>query len=153
MSSASDLFVLLPHTWRPLGVRLAVVFFGALLAIVFVTAWVGFSQETRDTYTPFQLTTLTLVVLGGAGVGYALARGRVVATEEGVLVVNGFRRHEVAWREIESVRLPSGAPWARMRLVDGRQVSLTAIQGSDGGRATRAVAQLAALVDARGAHS
>lgn len=153
MSSQSDLFVLLPHTWRPLGVRLAVVFFGVLLAIVFVMAWVGFSQETRDSYTPFQLTTLGLLVLGGAGVGYGIARARVVATEKGVVVVNGFRRHEAAWPEVQSIRLPSGAPWARMRLVDGRQISLTALQGSDGPRATRAVAQLAALVDARGANS
>lgn len=151
--SSSDLFVPLPHTWRPLGVRLAVVFFGLLLAIVFLTAWFGFSQETRDTYTPFQLITLGLMILGGAFVGFGVARARVDATAQGVVVVNGFRRHEAAWREIEAVRLPSGAPWARMRLTDGRQLSLTAIQGSDGPRATRAVAQLAALVDARGAHS
>lgn len=151
--SSADLFVLLPHTWRPLGVRLAVVFFGVLLAVVFLAAWFGFSQETRDSYTPFQLATLALMILGGAGVGYGVARARVVATDQGIVVVNGFRRHEAAWREVQSIRLPSGAPWARMRLVDGRQVSLTAIQGSDGPRATRAVAQLAALVEARGAHS
>lgn len=147
--SSPDLFVPLPHTWRPLGVRLAVVFFGVLLAVVFVMAWVGFSPETRATYTPFQIVTLGLLVVGGAGVGYGVARARVVASETGVVVVNGFRRHEVPWGDVDSVRLPAGAPWARMRLVDGRQVSLTAIQGSDGARARRAAAELAALVEAR----
>lgn len=139
----------LPQTWRPLGVRLAVVFFGALLAIVFLAAWFGFSQETRDTYTPFQLSTLAVMIFGGAGVGYGVARARVDATDEGLVVVNGFRRHEVAWRDVETIWLPSGAPWARMRLTDGRTLSLTALQGSDGPRATRAVAELNALLEQR----
>lgn len=139
----------LPRTWRPLGVRLAVVFFGVMLAVVFLAAWFGFSQETRDTYTPFQLGTLVVMVLGGAAVGFGVARARVDATDEGVVVVNGFRRHEVSWREIEWIRLPSGAPWARMRLTDGTTVSLTALQGSDGARATGGVAELQTLLEER----
>lgn len=139
--------VALPHTWRPLGVRLAVVFFGVMLAVVFLAAWFLFDQEVRDTYTPFQLGTLAVMVLGGAAVGYGVARARIDATEQGLVVVNGFRRHEVAWEQAQTIRLPSGAPWARLRLVDGTVHSVTALQGSDGARATRGVAEVQALID------
>ncbi|WP_239021825.1 PH domain-containing protein [Nocardioides jishulii] len=139
--------VALPHTWRPLGVRLAVIFFGVMLAVVFLAAWFLFDQEVRDTYTPFQLGTLAVMVLGGAAVGYGVARARIDATEQGLVVVNGFRRHEVAWEQAQTIRLPSGAPWARLRLVDGTVYSVTALQGSDGARATRGVAEVQALID------
>ncbi|WP_158630632.1 PH domain-containing protein [Nocardioides daphniae] len=105
----------LPHTWRPLGVRLAVVFFGAVLAVVFLFAWFAFDQEVRDTYTPFQLGTLTFMIIGGAAVGYGVARARIDATAQGLVIVNGFRRYEVPWEQAEVIRLPSGAPWARLR--------------------------------------
>lgn len=139
----------LPQTWRPLGVRLAVIFFGVLLAVVFLAAWFGFSQEIRDTYTALQLATLALLILGGGAVGLGVARARVDATEQGVVVVNGFRRHEASWSEIEAIWLSQGAPWARMRLSDGRRISLTALQGSDGPRATRGVAALTSLLEER----
>ena len=69
----------LPHTWRPLGVRMAVIFFGVLLVLVCAFAWLGFSQDVRDRFTLFQRgTVLFLGALFGA-VGWALARSRVVA--------------------------------------------------------------------------
>lgn len=148
-SDAGAAAVALPKIWRPMGVRLAVVFFGAMLAVVFVMAWLGFDQQTRDTYTPFQIGTLGVMVLGGAGVGYAVARSSIRATDAGLVVVNGFRKHSVGWDEVASIRLPSGAPWARLRLKDGRVLSVTALQGSDGRRATVAVEQLQALIAAR----
>ncbi|MFC6697660.1 PH domain-containing protein [Nocardioides daphniae] len=137
----------LPHTWRPLGVRLAVVFFGAVLAVVFLFAWFAFDQEVRDTYTPFQLGTLTFMIIGGAAVGYGVARARIDATAQGLVIVNGFRRYEVPWEQAEVIRLPSGAPWARLRLTDGTVHSVTALQGSDGARATRGVAEIQGLIE------
>ena len=138
----------LPRTWRPLGVRLAVVFFGTLLAVVFVAAWAGFDQQTRDTYTVFQVGTLVVLILLGAAVGYGVARSSVTADDHGLVIVNGFRKHVVAWSEAEAIGLGSGAPWARLRLADGRVLSLTALQGSDGARAARAVDEIRALIEA-----
>ena len=37
----------LPHTWRPLGVRLAAVIFGGALLVVCAMAWIGFDDEIR----------------------------------------------------------------------------------------------------------
>ena len=42
----------LPHTWRPLGVRLAGAFFGGALLVVCVVAWFAFDAETRARFTP-----------------------------------------------------------------------------------------------------
>ena len=39
--------VTLPHTWRPLGVRLAASLFGGLLLVVCVFAWISFPAETQ----------------------------------------------------------------------------------------------------------
>ena len=54
--------VALPHTWRPLGVRMAGVLFGGLLLVVCAFAWFSFDAETRAKFTIFQRGTL--VVLG-----------------------------------------------------------------------------------------
>ena len=51
----------LPHTWRPLGVRLAVVFFGGLLAVVCVAGWVAVGPEVRGRVTPYQQATVVLL--------------------------------------------------------------------------------------------
>ena len=47
----------LPHTWRPLGVRLAMVFFGGLLLVVCVAAWIAIGPEVRGRVDLFQRVT------------------------------------------------------------------------------------------------
>ena len=44
----------LPHTWRPLGVRLAFGFFGGLLVVVCVAAWYAVGPEVRSRVTVYQ---------------------------------------------------------------------------------------------------
>ena len=139
----------LPHTWRPLGVRLAVVFFGVLLVAVCAAAWLGFSQDVRDRFTLFQRGTI--LALGGmyAAVGWGLARCRVVAETDRLVVVNGFRQHEWTWPEVIAVRMPRGAPWASLDLADGTSTPVMALQATDGERALRGVRQLRELLDHR----
>jgi hypothetical protein len=84
----------LPHTWRPLGVRMAGILFGGRLLVV----------------------------------------------------VNGYRRREYEWAEVLAVHLPPGAPWATLDLADGTSQPAMGIQGSDGARAHRAVAELRLLI-------
>lgn len=137
----------LPHTWRPFGARIAVIFFGAMLVLMCVFAWLGFDPEIRAKFTLFQRSTIVFIGLLYAVAGYALARSRVVASETGVVVVNGYKRRDYEWAEIISIHLPVGAPWATIDLADGSTTSLLAIQGSDGDRARSAVRTLRALID------
>lgn len=145
MPAASE--VELPHTWRPLGVRLAALFFGVLFLVVCTAAWFGFDESIRDRFTVFQRTTLLVLGLMLASVGHALVRSRVEAREEGLVVINGYRRREFEWAEVVAVRMPPGAPWATLDLNDGTTVAAMGIQGSDGDRARLAVRQLRVLLD------
>jgi hypothetical protein len=147
MPAASDDVVALPHTWRPLGVRLAVIVFGGMLVLICAFAWFGFDPSVRARFTFFQRSTLVFLGLLAASVGYALARSRVVADEAGLTVVNGYRRHVYAWAQVVAIRLPPGAPWASLDLADGTTMSVMAIQGSDGDRAQAAVRGVRALID------
>lgn len=139
--------VSLPHTWRPLGARVAVIFFGAMLVLICAFAWFGFDPEIRAKFTLFQRATIVFIGMLYVAAGYAIARSRVVASEAGLLVVNGYKRRELEWAEIVSIHLPAGAPWATVDLADGTTASLLAIQGSDGGRASGAVRALRVLIN------
>jgi hypothetical protein len=138
--------VSLPHTWRPLGVRLAGGGLGAALVIVCAAAWIGFPQEVRDSFTLFQRGTLIFLGLLAFSAWFALVRSRAVATEEGLTVINGYRRRELEWAEVVAIHLPAGAPWAMLDLADGTTCPVMAIQGSDGGRARVAVRQVRSLL-------
>ncbi|MGN6781845.1 MAG: PH domain-containing protein [Marmoricola sp.] len=141
----------LPRTWRPFGARLAGTLFGAMLVAVVVAVWIAFGADVRAQFTAFQRVTLVFLGLLAFGTWFALMRSRVTASEEGVTVVNGYRRRDYEWAQVLGVTLRRGAPWAAIDLSDGTTVSVLAIQGSDGGRATRAVRELRALVEAHAA--
>jgi hypothetical protein len=147
MPAASEPLVRLPHTWRPFGVRIAAVVFGGMLFAVCAFAWFAFDDETRAKFTIFQRGTLLFFGLLGFALFHALVRSRVVAEEQTLTVVNGYRKREYEWPEIVAVHLPPGAPWATLDLSDGSTASALAIQGSDGDRARRAVRQLRALAN------
>lgn len=139
----------LPRTWRPLGVRMAGIVFGGALLVVCVAAWFSFDADVRDRFTTFQRGTL--LVLGGLffAAGHALARSRVVAEVDRLVVVNGYRRRHYTWPEVIAVQLPPGAPWAVLDLADGTSQPAMGIQGSDGDRARAAVRELREII-ARG---
>lgn len=123
------------------------VFGGGLLAVI-VAAGILLGNEVNQ-FTVFQKATVVFFVLLGMACGWAIARCRVTASEEIVTVVNGYRRRDFEWSQVVDVSLRRGAPWAGMDLSDGTQISVVAIQGSDGPRADRAVRELRALIAAR----
>jgi hypothetical protein len=137
----------LPRTWRPLGVRVAGIVFGGLLVVVCAAAWFSFDAETRAKFTIFQRGTILFLALLVFAVGYAMARSRVVASADRLVVVNGYRRHDYEWAEVVAVHLPPGAPWAVLDLADGTSQPAMGIQGSDGGRARAAVSELRQLIN------
>ncbi len=145
--SEPSALVALPHTWRPMGVRVAAAVLGGGLLLVCALAWIGFDAETRARFTAFQRGTLVFFALLAFSLFYALVRSRVVAEESRLVVVNGYRRHEYEWAEVIAVHLPRGAPWVTLDLADGTTAAAMGIQGSDGDRARRAVRELRALVN------
>ncbi len=137
----------LPQTWRPLGVRIAVIGVGLMLAVVCAAAWFGFDQSVRDRFTGLQIATLFVMGAGLASCGWALARARVTATTDELVVVNGFRTRRLAWEEVIAIHLIEGAPWATLDLADGTTISAMAFQGSDGRSARDGVRTVRSLID------
>lgn len=139
----------LPHTWRPFGPRIAAPVFGLLLVGAFVWLWSTFDEQTRATVGLLQMLTVGAIVLTGLALLFAMARSRVTATETGLTVVNGYRRRDLAWSEIEQVRMPLGAPWPRLELGDDKDIPILGIHGSDGARGRQAVRELKAVAATR----
>jgi hypothetical protein len=136
----------LPHTWRPLGVRLAFSFFGGLLVVVCVAAWYAVGPDVRARVSIYQQITVFLIAGLAAAVAWGLMRCRITASEIGVEVVNGYRRYAYDWAEVLAVHLPTGAPFAILDLADGTSRQALAIQSADGDRARVAVRQLRMLL-------
>ncbi|HWJ09435.1 MAG TPA: PH domain-containing protein [Nocardioides sp.] len=141
----------LPHTWRPFGPRMAAAVFGVVLVGAFVWLWVNFDDGTRASVNVYERGTVIGLVLLGLALLNALARSRVVAREDGLTVVNGYRRRELSWAEVGRVRMPQGAPWPHLDLGDDERLSLMGIHASDGQRAAIAVRELRAVVAAHAA--
>ena len=151
MPAASEPVVPLPVTFRPLGVRVAAVAFGALLFGVGATMWLTFPDNVREAFTVFQRVTVLGMGLGALVIGHALGRCRVEAREDGLRVVNGYRSHRLQWAQVVAVRMLPGNPWVSLDLADGTTLSALGIQGSDGARAQRQVRVLRSLIDAHAA--
>jgi hypothetical protein len=139
----------LPHTWRPLGVRIAGSVAALLLLTLCVAAWIALGDDIRGRFTPFQKVTLVGLGVLGSAVWFALLRSRLTAAAHEVAVVNGFKRRDFEWAQIVAVRLRRGAPWAEMDLSDGTTIPVMAIQGSDGDRARSAVRDFRTLLAER----
>jgi hypothetical protein len=138
----------LPRTWRPLGALVAVLVFGTALVVLCAVVWYALDPSDRAQFTPFQRLTLVVLALLFFGCYHALVRSRVVATEAGVTVVNGYRTRRFEYPQIVRVSLGRGAPWGTLDLSDGTTVAMVGIQGSDGARARRAIQELRAAVAA-----
>ena len=138
----------MPHSWRPLGVRIAVWALGGLLIALVVAVWIGIGAEVRSQFTTFQRATLVFIGLLLFGCWNALVRSRVTASTEGLTVVNGYRMRTYEWSQVIGVSLRRGAPWGTLDLSDGTTVSLIGVQGSDGKRARRAIREIRATIAA-----
>lgn len=139
----------LPWSYRPLGVRVMFTFLAVVLLGVVGFVWLALPASVRATFTPLQTVTLLIMLAFALSVIYGFMRCRVLATESGVDLVNFFTSRHLQWAQILQVNLKRGAPWAVLDLDDGTTVIALALQGSDGQRAQRGVAELRALVESR----
>lgn len=110
-------------------------------------SWFAFGSQIRAKFTVFEKATLVFFGLLILVLVHALIRSRVEARADRLIVVNGYRRRDLAWEQVLAVHLPPGAPWVTLDLADGTAVAAMGIQSSDGGRARAAVRELRALVD------
>jgi hypothetical protein len=134
-------------------VRLALLFFGGLLAVVCVAGWIAVGADVRSRVTVYQRGTMVLIAAMAAAVAWGLVRCRVTARASGIEIVNGYRRHAYEWPEVLAVRMPRGAPFATLDLADGTNAMAMGIQSADGDRARVEVRELRELVERISAES
>lgn len=133
-------------TWRPTRARII----PYVLSVVVVAGMAALAVAMPSPWGLGDRIGFVVIGLIVAGVLHILARSRVTAGERGLTVVNGLRTHELEWAEVLGVSMGRGAPWPVLDLADGSTVPVMGIQGSDGERAQRALAELAALIRERG---
>jgi len=147
MPAASETPLELPRTWRPLGTRIAISVCGVMLLTLSAAAWFLLADDIRAAFSWYQRITIIAFVLAAGALGWAFVRCRVTATEEHLVVVNGYRHHEYEWAQVVAARMPQGAPWVTLDLADGTTRAALGIQASDGSRATAALRELRRLID------
>lgn len=147
MPAASDPAVTLPHTWRPVGVRIVGIAGGIFLFLGFAALWVLLPDQIQADFDAFQRGTAIVMGVGIGVLFWALTRSRITATADGLEVVNGLKTHRFAYAQVVAIRLTSGAPWAALDIADGSTCSVLALQAADGPRATRAVRDIRTLLD------
>lgn len=133
-------------TYRPGGAR--IVAYGVAVVMAVVTVAIAVALPDFVVWTPPQLVTLGVIGLLILAVLHGIGRSFVRVDEDGLTVLNGYRRHRLAWGDIQAIVMKRGAPWptALLRGADERSVILFAIQGSDGASARQAAAALAKRV-------
>jgi hypothetical protein len=136
----------LPHTYRPLGARIATAAAAGAIVFIVTVLWVALPGEVQDDFTTFQRITLVGFFVAVLVALNAIFRTRARADGRGLSVVNGYRRRDLEWSQIVRVSLTPNRPWALMDLDDGSTMSVMAIQSSDGDRAKRSARELAALI-------
>ncbi|MFD4292387.1 PH domain-containing protein [Rhodococcus sp. NPDC058505] len=80
-----------------------------------------------------------------AGLVLLLARPRLRANADGVLVRNAFGERKVDWDLVQGLSFPDGAAWARIELPDDEYIPVMAIQSNDREHAVSAVRSFRSL--------
>ena len=136
----------LPKVYRPLGARMVSAVCGIGLVGMLTFLWLMLPAHVRAEFGWAERFTLILVFVGIVSVLYGIFRTRVTASDRGICVRNGYRRHELYWAEVVSLSLTSHRPWALLDLDDGSTIAVMALQSADGPRATRSARELAAMI-------
>ncbi|WP_030144975.1 PH domain-containing protein [Spirillospora albida] len=136
----------LPTVWRPRTTRLV----AYATAGVIVLGMIVLAVVVAST---FKLTDRLLMVAFGlfiAWILHMLARCRVTADETGLTVVNAFATRRLEWPEVLDVTMSEGEPWPTLDLADGTSISAMGINATEKALAARQLAELEALLHAKG---
>jgi hypothetical protein len=133
------------RTFRPGGSR--IVAYAVALIMIVLTTIIGIALPSYVEFTPFELATLAAILIAILALLHGVGRSFVRASDEGIEVLNGYRRRWVPWTEIKGFAMNDGAPWPTMVYGDDERVILFAIQRSDGPYARDAMAYLRGRVE------
>ena len=125
------------RTFRPGGSR--IVAYGVAVIMIVLTVIIGVALPSYVEFTPFELATLAAILIAVLALLHAVGRSFVRVSDDGLEVLNGYRRHDVAWTEIKGFAMNEGAPWPTMVYGDDERIILFAIQRSDGPYAREAM--------------
>ncbi len=128
------------RTFRPGGSR--IVAYGVAVIMVVLTAVIGVALPSYVVFTPFELATLAAILITVLALLHAVGRSFVRVGDDGLEVLNGYKRHHIAWSDITGFAMNDGAPWPTVVYGDDERVILFAIQRSDGAYASDAMAYL-----------
>jgi hypothetical protein len=123
------------RTFRPGGAR--IVAYAVAVIMLVLTAVIAFALPDEIYFTTAETATLWIIIVAVLVLLHGIGRSVVRAGDEGVEVINGYRRHDVSWHEIKGFAMNEGAPWPTLVTIDDERVMLFAIQGSDGGKYAR----------------
>lgn len=123
--------------FRPIGPRM--VAYGVSTILVVLTVVIGVALPDYITFSIAEVITLALI-LGATLAGlHGVARSYVEATDSGLNIVNGYRKHNVVWSDMKGIAMNAGAPWPTLVTKDDERIMLFAIQGTDGPAAREAL--------------
>lgn len=131
-------------TYRPLGSRVMAALGAVCLTTVMLVMWFAFTADVRASFKAVEVLTLLLFLLSALVMLYGIGRTLVVYDDERIRIRNGFREHELAWTQVDEMRLDPGMAWVTMRTREGRRVFVMAVQSSDGSRAMAQLRQMRA---------
>ena len=97
------------RTFRPGGAR--VVAYGVGVIMLVITVVIGLALPDDIYFTVAEDITLWLIIIAVLVFLHGIGRSFVRADDDGVEVVNGYRRHHVAWSDIKGFAMNTGAPW------------------------------------------
>jgi hypothetical protein len=140
--AAADVVRARPVRLRRVAVGIAVV---VVALFVLIAVLLGNTSSEGVIFGPLDQVAMVLLGLLVAGGVLLLARPTVVADLHGVRVRNIFSTKDVPWEVVRAVSFPDGSPWAVLDLADDDQISVLAVQASDGPRAVAAVRALREL--------
>lgn len=127
-------------TVRPQGAR--VVAYGVAAILLVLTAVIGLALPDEIVFRFSEKVTLVLILAAAIGLLHGVGRSVVRADDEGVEVLNGYRRHHLTWAQVEGISMREGAPWPTLVTTDDERIMLFAIQRTDGPRSRDAVQKL-----------
>lgn len=126
--------------FRPVGPR--IVSYGVIVIITVITIVIGIALRHTTRFTAAEWVTLGAMIAATFAGLHGIARSFVRTTDEGLEIVNGYRRRILAWSDVKGIAMNPGAPWPTVVLKDDERVIIFAIQGTDGPAARAALATI-----------
>lgn len=125
------------RTFRPGGAR--IVAYAVAVIMLVLTVVIGLALPESASFTIEETITLWIIIVAVLVLLHGIGRSKIVAGDEGLDVINGYRSRHIPWTDIEGFAMNTGAPWPTMVTKDDERVMLFAIQASDGAYARQAV--------------